>query len=160
MKWDEKWDEWLRARPGAEERPHWWPTLRYWTRAVWSVLWISAATHEVLVLLFSTSTNKNALVTNWVLQIVTSSGALSFLAGALVARFAIPYQPWEPWPPPPWWGIVVVLGTFAGLALIDFFGQREVPFAVSGAFGTIVGHLFISKCLMPDGRLTDCEEKL
>ena len=148
------WHEWIAGRPPVLP----WPRVRYWLRGVVSLLWIAAASYELLTLFFGT--NREALLTPFVLHLLTSYGALAFLAGAAVARAFIPYHAWEPWPPPPWWGIAIVAGTAAGLALIDLVpGPAEAPFVASGAFGTIVGHLFWSKCADEEGNLTDCEDR-
>lgn len=150
-----RWEEWIANRPTADVT--WWPVARYWLRALAAVVWVAAASYELLVLFFAS--NHEAMLTPFVLQALTTYGSLAFLAGAAVARAIVPWHSWEPWPPPPWWGVAVVAGTAFGLALIDLVpGTHDgVPFAASGAFGTIVGHLFIAKCRDEDGDLTDCE---
>lgn len=109
------------------------------TRAVWIAFWLGLLAYELSVLLFGPN---SALLTPQGIAFLSAHLWAGFVLGTLIGHFVLLRRDWMPWPPPPGWGLGVLLGLAASLAVTDYVLGWKLPVEASVGGGAVLGHAF------------------
>lgn len=109
------------------------------TRRVVAVAFFLLLAWELFALAFG---EKNALITPAMIHFLAAYNSVGVLFGALIGHFVLLRRKWMPWPPPPAWGLGLLLGVLAVALGFDVFTHyRLYPEATVGT-SVLLGHFF------------------
>ncbi len=109
------------------------------TRKVWGGFWLALLAYELTVLAFGPN---SALLTPVGIDFLSTHLWAGFVLGVLIGHFVLLRRAWMPWPPPPGWGLGLLLGLAASLAVTDYLLGWTLPVEASVGGGSLMGHAF------------------
>lgn len=112
------------------------------TRAILIVIFWGLMAWEIAVLIGIQmgAAPSSALISPMGMRISLRWPFVAAVIGILAGHILVPRRAWMPWPPPPRWGLPVVLSIVGVIAVLNLCGIAQPPPEVCAVAGLPLGH--------------------